>query len=229
MDRSIESLLNLCREKGMGHHAFLRKMSGQPVDHGMLYDFLANLAVTTSAYTGWVTSLMPRLDNLKVRSILFKLLNDEYGNGDPDQVHVDLFKQSLELLQKYKTVHGEAELKPGTEFRDRTAKIFDAQNPYEGLGVVMAGEIFADQMIRWLGEELSRQDKVKTSDITWYTAHAEVEADHALDSGRLGKLISESEVNREAAWRGAERAIESQTRFLNELLARHFPGVAAAA
>lgn len=221
MDQSIEALLTHCREKGMGNHVFLKLTAAQPVDHAVLYDFLANLAVTTGAYTGWLTSLMPRLDNPKVRSILFKLLNDEYGNGDPDQVHVDLFQASLEVLAPWRKERPD-ELKPGTEFRDRTAKIFDAPSAYEGVGLVIGGEIFADQQITWLGQQLKRQDKINPSDFTWYTAHADIEADHARDSGRLCKLIASSPENVEAAWRGAEKAIASQNQFLDEMMLRHF-------
>ena len=63
MDRSIDALLQLCTERGMGRHPFLRLTAELPVDMGVLYDFLSNLNLGTSAYPGWLQALSARMPN----------------------------------------------------------------------------------------------------------------------------------------------------------------------
>jgi pyrroloquinoline quinone (PQQ) biosynthesis protein C len=223
----MESLVNLCRERGMGRHPFLRLTAELPLDMGVLYDFMSNLNVATSAYPGWLSALCARLPDKKVRSILFKLINDEHGSGDPDQIHVDLFDDMLRVLERWRPSRDAAlALAPGRELRDRAAEIFEAASPYEGIGVVISGEISADQHIRWLGHQLSRQNDVKPSDLAWYTVHAHVEPDHANDSSRLGQLIGADAESSEAVWRGAEKSMAAQRAFLDALLRRHYPQLA---
>lgn len=228
MEQSIEALLDLCRERGMGHHPFLRLTAELPVDMGVLYDFLANLEQGTSAYPGWLSSTCARMPNPKIRSILIKLLNDEYGSGDPEQIHVNLFDDMLTRLRRWQLpLQPEEALRPGREMRARAAAIFDAENPYEGLGVVISGEISAEQQIRWLGHQLSRQAHVDPGEIAWYTVHARVEPEHAVDSSRLTQLIDADPGARAAVWRGTEAAVASLEIFLDDLLARHYPRHAA--
>jgi pyrroloquinoline quinone (PQQ) biosynthesis protein C len=226
----VETLSGLCREKGMGQHPLLRVTAELPVDMGVLYDFMSNLNVATSAYPGWLTALCPRVPDSKVRSIVFKLINDEYGNGQPDQIHVDLFDEMLAVLSPWRPrLDADVALAPGRQLRARAERIFEAPSPYEGLGVVVSGEISADQHIRWLGHQLSRQDFVQASRLSWYTVHSEVEPDHAMDSTRLCQLVAENGEQRQALWRGAEAAIAAQHEFLDALLLRHYPELAASA
>lgn len=224
MDRSIDALLQLCTERGMGRHPFLRLTAELPVDMGVLYDFLSNLNLGTSAYPGWLQALSARMPNPKIRSILFKLINDEYGSGDPEQIHVNLFDDMLASLRRWQPpLDPDEALRPGRELRARAAAIFAADNPYQGLGVVISGEISAEQQIRWLGHQLSRQPHLDPSKIDWYTVHARVEPDHAADSSRLTQLIDADPEIRAAVWRGTEAAVDSLNTFLDVLLRRHYP------
>jgi len=230
MERSIEALLKLCLERGMGRHPFLRLTAELPVDMGVLYDFMSNLNLATSAYPAWLQTSCARVPSPKIRSILFKLLNDEYGSGDPEQIHVNLFDDMLGALRPWQLPleAGEA-LRPGRELRARAEAIFNARDPYEGLGVVISGEISAEQHIAWLGHQLSRQTHLDPNQIAWYTVHARVEPDHALDSSRLAQLIGEDAGVRASVWRGAEAAVASLNVFLDALLERHYPLQSAAA
>ena len=224
---SMAALVELCREKGMGRHPFLRLTAELPLDMSVLYDFMSNLNQATSAYPGWLSSLCERMPDRKVRAILFKLVNDEYGSGDPDQIHVDLFDQMLQVLGRWRPdLPADQALAPGRQLRERAARIFDADSPFEGIGVVISGEISADQHIRWLGHQLSRQSEVQPGELAWYTVHAQVEPDHAQDSSRLSQLIGESAESRAAVWRGAEASIAAQHAFLDALLQRHYPQLA---
>ena len=139
MERSIEALLKLCMDRGMGRHPFLRLTAELPVDMGVLYDFMSNLNLATSAYPAWLQTSCARVPSPKIRSILFKLLNDEYGSGDPEQIHVNLFDDMLGALRPWQLPleAGEA-LRPGRELRARAEAIFNARDPYEGLGVVIS-------------------------------------------------------------------------------------------
>lgn len=224
MERSTEALLQLCTERGMGRHPFLRLTAEQPVDMGVLYDFMSNLNLATSAYPAWLQASSARMPSPKVRSILFKLLNDEYGSGDPEQIHVNLYDDMLRALRPWQLPLEAAEaLRPGRGLRARAEAIFHATDPYEGLGVVISGEISAEQHIRWLGHQLSRQTHVDPTQLAWYTVHAQVEPDHALDSSRLAQLIAEDADVRASVWRGAEAAVASLNEFLDELMRRHYP------
>jgi pyrroloquinoline quinone (PQQ) biosynthesis protein C len=225
---TMDALVSRCRERGMGRHPFLKLTAELPVDMRVLYDFMSNLNVATAAYPGWLSALCARLPDKKVRSILFKLINDEHGSGDPDQIHVDLFDDMLRVLGRWRPAQDAAlALAPGRELRERAAQIFEASSPYEGIGVVISGEISADQHIHWLGHQLSRQTDVKASELAWYTVHAQVEPDHANDSSRLGQLIGADAESREAVWRGAEKSMAAQHAFLDALLQRHYPHLAA--
>ena len=222
MERSIEALLHLSTERGMGRHPFLRLTAELPVDMGVLYDFMSNLNLVTAAYPEWLQGLCARMPSSKIRSVLFKLLNDEYGSGDPEQIHVNLFDDMLGALRPWQLpLDADEALRPGREMRARASAIFDAEDPYEGLGVVISGEISAEQHIRWLGHQLSRQPHLDPTQIAWYTVHARVEPEHALDSSRLTQLIDEDRDLLAAVWRGAEAAVASLNAFLDDLLRRH--------
>src|SRR5207248_355021 len=87
-------------------------------------------------------------------------------------------------------------------------------DPYEGVGALMVGEIFAKKMDRCLGDQIRRQDLVPREALTWLVIHETLEEDHANDSHELAALIPADAERVAAAWRGARAQWQALWDFL---------------
>jgi hypothetical protein len=93
-------------------------------------------------------------------------------------------------------------LRPGRELADLGAQPFFAPNPYEAIGALMVGEIFAKKMDKCLADQIRRQDRIPREALTWLIIHEALEVDHADDANDLADLIPDAQLS--AIWRGAE-------------------------
>jgi hypothetical protein len=100
---------------------------------------------------------------------------------------------------------------------ERATALFNAADPYEGVGALIVGEIFAKKMDRALGDEIRRQDAVPADALRWLVLHETLEIDHAGDSGALAELIPKRGPSLAATWRGAIAQWEVLWAFLDDV------------
>ena len=94
-------------------------------------------------------------------------------------------------------------LYPGRRLAEEARKIFSAADPYEAVGALIAGEIFAAKMDRCVGEQVRRQNALDDRALLWLTLHEQLEIDHAADSPALASLVPARGPQLAASWRGA--------------------------
>ena len=186
-------------------HPFFVWLHQRPVDLPSLWILVANLHAGISRdFVIWLAQTIARLEDRRIASLLAKQLNDEIGNGQFDQIHSHLLRRCLDGLDPWRPAGSEAELLlPGRCLGQRATELFSRADPYEAVGALIVGEIFAKKMDRCLGEEIRRQDAIAAEALTWLVIHETLEVDHADDSRALARLIPDSDIVLSATWSGA--------------------------
>ena len=122
----------------------------------------------------------------------------------------------MNALARYRITGPDAQLlAPGRTLAARCVKPFHADDPYEGVGALMSGEIFARKMDFCLGDQIRRQNFLTDEELIWLTIHEKLEIDHADDSGSLAELVPAQALR--AAWRGAELQWNALWGFLEDV------------
>lgn len=200
-------------------HAFFRELKARPVDYAALWLLMANLQCSISNhFVRWLASVIERVDDPRIASLLAKQLNDELGNGDFKQIHsvlLDRFVAGLE--EKSDRDRARDWLQPGRGLLSAMTKTFGAQDPYEGVGALMVSEIFAKKMDHCVGDELRRQSELSRETMYWLDLHEQLEVEHAEDSYELAVLVPEGGPQLTAAWRGARAEWDALWVFLDEV------------
>jgi pyrroloquinoline quinone (PQQ) biosynthesis protein C len=218
---SAERLVEEYELREVSAHPLFVWMQKNPVNLEAIWILVANLrAGISSDFVRWLATAIERTDNRPIASILAKQLNDELGNGEVDQIHsllLDSFMAGLDPW-KPKKVHPRM-LEPGRRLAERATKIFHAVDPYEGIGALMIGEIFAKKMDHCLGEEIRRQNLVDAQSLRWLVLHETLEIDHADDSLELAGLVPKRDAVLSAVWRGARAQWEVLWEYLDGVYA----------
>jgi pyrroloquinoline quinone (PQQ) biosynthesis protein C len=201
-------------------HPFFCRLRSAPVDLEGLWILMANLRAGISRhFVVWLATVIARMDDRRISCLVARQLNDELGNGRTDQIHsqlLDRFVSGLERWRSNRAAEHEV-LRPGQRLADTGARPFRAQHAYEGVGAVMAGEIFAKKMHCCVGDEIRRQTELSASTLDWLAVHESLEVHHAEDSRALAELIPASGEALEATWRGAFAQWQALWRFLDEV------------
>lgn len=227
MNPSMQELILYCEKNGLDQHPFLQELRSRPADLTVVHDIMANAWGFASNFTSWLAAVISRLDDPRLMSVLAKQLNDELGNGDASQIHTVLYQQMLDALRPWKAASDTSDDgSPGKMLQREADRLFRAADPYEALGAVMAGEIFAAQFDEWLGGEFARQQELDLSGCTWYNVHDELEREHADDSTELAGLVPDSDAHRAAVWRGA-KGIDAALRSFLDAMSHKYRTVAA--
>jgi pyrroloquinoline quinone (PQQ) biosynthesis protein C len=203
----------------VSEHAFFRELKDKPVDYAALWLLMANLQCSISHhFVRWLASVIERVDDPRIASLLAKQLNDELGNGDFKAIHsvlLDRFVNGLE--EKSERDRARDWLQPGRGLLHAMTNTFKASDPYEGVGALMVSEIFAKKMDHCVGEELRRQSELSSETMHWLDLHEHLEVTHAEDSYELAVLIPEGGSQLTAAWRGARAEWDALWGFLDEV------------
>jgi hypothetical protein len=200
-------------------HPLFRDLARAPVDLGALWLILATVqeGVSRDFVTG-LAMTVARVADRRVGSLVAKQLDDELGHGDPARIHSLLLSRFVSALARFRLeLPDELALAPGRRLAEQTVRPFYAHDPYEGVGALMAGEIFARKMDFCLGDEVRRQNQLSAEELIWLTIHEQLEVAHADDSGSLADLVPRQGPALLSAWRGAEAQWSCLWGFLDDL------------
>lgn len=224
-----ESLQHLCpparrivekyEEREVSAHPFFVDLKKRPVDLEAIWLLMANLRAGISEdFVRWLGTTIARIDDRRIACIIAKQLDDELGKGDFTQIHSVLLDQFLAGLEKWRPRRVDADtLLAGRRMAERAGALFHAPDPYEGVGALIAGEIFAKKMDHCLGDEIRRQDAVPSRALTWLILHETLEVDHADDSLELAVLIPDHGPSLASTWRGATTQWNVLWEFLDDV------------
>jgi pyrroloquinoline quinone (PQQ) biosynthesis protein C len=200
-------------------HPFFRELKQRPVDYAALWLLMANVQCSISHhFVRWLASIISRIDDPRIASLLAKQLNDELGNGDYASIHSVLLERFVNGLKKHsERAVPEDMLEPGRGLMEAMSKTFSASDPFEGVGALMVSEVFAKKMDSCVGNELRRQNALSSEDRYWLDLHEHLEVEHAEDSYELAELVPEQGPQLAAAWRGARAEWAALWGFLDEV------------
>lgn len=216
---SAKTIVDEYEQRAVSDHPFFRELEARPVDYGALWLLMANLQCSISGhFVRWLASVIARVDDPRIASVLAKQLNDELGNGDPTMIHsvlLERFVMGLKELGRAESHHGT--LEPGRGLLAAMGKTFDAEDPFEGVGALMVSEVFAKKMDICVGNELRRQSALSPESMFWLDLHERLEVEHAEDSYELAVLIPKQGPQLAAAWRGARAEWNALWGFLDDV------------
>lgn len=200
-------------------HPFCRGLSESPPDLRTIWLFMVNLREGVSReFVTWLATAIARIADRRIGSLIAKQLDDELGGGDYERIHTLLLDRFVGALAPWSVNAPEATvLAPGQRLAQDAARPFFAPEPYEGVGALMSGEIFARKMDLFLGAQIRRQNQLSDEALAWLTVHEQLEIHHADDSGSLATLVPSEGPELAATWRGAEAQWNSLWAFLDRL------------
>jgi pyrroloquinoline quinone (PQQ) biosynthesis protein C len=215
---SARLLVQAYEAREVFEHPLFQELAARPVDLGAVWTLMANLREGISGhFVSWLAYTVARVSDRRIASLLAKQLNDELGNGDPDEIHAVLLDRFIAGLEPWRPAGADSELvlRAGRTLAHDGALPFAAANIYEALGALMVGEIFAKKMDKCLADEVRRQDAIPAETMKWLIIHEALEVEHADDSGELADLVPDRDETLRVLWRGAEHQWETLWRFLN--------------
>lgn len=217
--RSALALVAAYAVREVSDHPFFRRLRANPVDMGALWTLVANLQAGISAeFIRWLATTISRVDDRRIAALLAKQLSDELGNGDFEMVHSKLLERFVAGLAPWRPAGTDQRLlQAGRRLARRGRRPFHAVDPYQGVGALMVGEIFAEKMDACLGNEIRRQNAISDHALTWLTIHEKLEVDHADDSEALAALIPTAGVHVRSVWQGATAQWRVLWEFLDDI------------
>jgi pyrroloquinoline quinone (PQQ) biosynthesis protein C len=203
-------------------HPFFLRMRRRSFDLDAVYVLLLNTREgIVTHFTRRLANVISRVEDLRIRSVLGKQLNDELGNGDPARAHARLFDEMIEGIA---SVHQEAEhrrvrrsLEPGRILGERLQALYTQSSAMAGVGAAMAIEIIGKHADCFLGVELGRQAQVPRSSLAWLDLHQELEQDHSAESLDLAGFIPPDDESLREAWAGAQECAAAVWQFLDHM------------
>jgi DMATS type aromatic prenyltransferase len=208
----------------IGEHPLFRRLEREPADLGRIYAVLANGREGIGAFfPRWLASLVARVDNDAMRTILAKQLNDELGDGDPTQAHGLLYEKMLDDLGAFRPNWGAVDrdtfFAPGRTLAKGLHELYTARPAFEGVGATLLMEVFGKQADQRVGGLLRRQTAIDPASLTWLVLHETLEEAHAGESIELARLAGNEDggAAREAMARGAEELAQLAWNYLDDL------------
>ena len=217
--RAPEEIVATYHRIEVSQHPFFIELGKAPVDLGAVYILMANLQVGISPnFVPWLARTIERVEDRRIGSLLAKQLDDELGRGDFSQIHTRLLDTFVAALGPWRPKGADdALLYAGRRLATDGARPFHAADPYEGVGALIVGEIFAEKMDARLAAEMRRQHEVQGHALYWLELHEKLEVDHSDDSTELARLVPHEGPQLAAAWRGAVDQWATLWRFLDDV------------
>lgn len=189
---SPEAIVRHCDESPITNHPFWQRLAREPLEIGHLSLFLYNIReAITRGFAKRLASVVARVEEDDIRSILAKQLNDELGDGDPSRTHKILFERLVHGLSSWAPAESDpALLAPGRELLRAQEELYLERSVYEGVGATLVMEVFGKQADQFMGQQLRRKhDALPASVLEWLTLHEELENEHADESHDLARRI----------------------------------------
>ncbi len=190
---SPEALVRRCDAAPITEHPFWQRLAREPFEMRPLALFLFNIReAITRGFARRLASVVARVEEDDIRSILAKQLNDELGDGDPLRTHKILFERFVDGLGAWAPdeTTGAPELAPGRELGRAQEELYLGRSAYEGVGATLVMEVFGKQADQFMGAQLRRDRETLPATVTeWLTLHEELENEHADESHDLARRI----------------------------------------
>jgi len=217
--RAPEEIVAAYHRIEVSQHPFFLELGRGPVDLGSVYLLMANLQVGISPhFVPWLARTIERVEDRRIGSLLAKQLDDELGRGDFSQIHTRLLDTFVAALAPWRPKgKDDALLGAGRRLATDGSRPFHAADPYEGVGALIVGEIFAEKMDARLAIEMRRQHEVEGPALYWLELHEKLEMDHSDDSTELARLVPHEGPRLAATWRGAVDQWTTLWRFLDDV------------
>jgi DMATS type aromatic prenyltransferase len=198
-------------------HPFFARLRRERVSLAHLWALFSNIRFGLSRhFPRRLASVVARIDDERVRSILAKQLNEELGDGDYTKAHLLLMNDLVNGLARYRPAGvGDEHLAPGRELEERLEAPYADPEPYVGLGAAILIELYGKQVDRYIGDEFRRQREVAGDVLTWLTLHETLELEHADESLALCGLVPADKAD--AVWRGARAIYDLSWRFFDRM------------
>lgn len=216
---SAREIVTRYRACSVAEHPLFVELAREPVDLSAIWLLMANLRVGISKdFVVWLARTVARVDDRRIGSLVAKQLDDELGHGDFGRIHSLLLDKFVEALAPSRIRGPDAWLlAAGRQLSEDAQVPFYAVHPYESVGALIAGEIFANKMDCCVGDQIRRQAGLSPQALTWLTIHETLEADHAEDAGEIAALVPRDEDVLAATWRGATTLWDALYRFLDRV------------
>lgn len=214
-----EEIVSRYRRVEVADHPFFITLAQRPVDLEGVYLLMANLqqGISGSSVTR-LAGTIARVVDSRVAALLTKQLNDELGGGDLSRIHSVLLEHFVTALSPWcARADDEALMGAGRRLARDGARPFLASNPYESLGALMVGAIFAEKMGACLAHDMRRQLLVVGHSLRWLELHETPKARHAWDPRELAELLPKEGPSLSATWRGAIDQWGTLWRFLDDV------------
>jgi pyrroloquinoline quinone (PQQ) biosynthesis protein C len=228
-DRSVfasaEEVIQTTAAYSIADHPFVRRLERETESAGPLWLLIANTYEGTSRhFVRWLAKVTANVEDDRVRSLLARQLDQELGEGDVSRAHSVLMQDFLHAIEPLRPEYfSETWLASGRRLGERLGSHYMSEDPFEGLGALMAGEICAEQLIRAVGHLLAAQRKTFDPDrLKWLTQHNELEGTHADESLILARLVPNEPRAILALQRGATGLHHALWKSLDELYASCF-------
>jgi len=201
------------------NHPLMQRILREPFDLATLTLVLLNVREAVARhFTRRLASVISRMEEEDIRSILAKQLNDELGNGDPERTHRKLFDVFVAGLEPWAPVNVTDELlEPGRTLSAIQEDLYVRRSPYEGLGATLAMEIGGKQFDIFMGQQFRRKrEALPATVLEWLTLHEELEVEHVNESFDLAQRVPRGTKARQTA-RGAREVREAGWAFFDSL------------
>ncbi|MEM7759512.1 MAG: iron-containing redox enzyme family protein [Cyanobacteria bacterium P01_A01_bin.40] len=216
---SLTEIAEVYEQKSLAKHSFFERLGQEPFNPTAIWLFLENHRLGITEYSmGWLGSLIARIDDNRLRSLIAVQMNDELGKGDFPSIHLNLLQKMVAGFESWSPEDTNQDyLAPGRKLTSGFERLFlHSEDPYEGVGALIADEVLLEQVYKRLGQEIRRQNTVEPSALTWIYLHEGLEEDHKDDAIVMAQLADENQKS-EAAWHGAEEMYTILDDFLNSL------------
>lgn len=206
---SPEDIVQTYEKHSIANHPFFQHARRNPVDVSILWMLQMNIREGIVRYfTRRLANLIWRTEDVRIRSILGKQLNDELGDGDATRAHAPLFDVFIEGLDSFRPkVIPPGLLEPGNELSQRLENIYVKSDPFVGVGSAMVIEIIGKQGDTFMGDEFRRQKAIHKSippaALEWLDLHEKLELEHSDESLDLARLVPADPQAIASAWSGA--------------------------
>lgn len=200
-------------------HPFFARLAREPLDMRALTLLLLNIReAITRHFARRLSSVVARVEEADLRSILVKQLDDELGSGDPTRTHELLFERFIEGLREWTPEPLDAAtLAPGREFGRVQEELYLHRSPYEGLGATLVMEVLGKQGDVAIGAQLRRRtEPLPAPVLEWLTLHEALEVAHVDESFELARRVPRGSKARLAA-RGAGELAAAAWAFLDDM------------
>jgi len=220
--QDAQELVATYEQMELFEHPFFQNLSIEPLNLGAIWLLAKNLnakEAISNNFVRWLATLIARVDDNRLRSIMAKQLYHELGEGDITQIHNNMLQNLITALEVWRPENfTEDWLEPGRKMGKRVEQLFVSVEPaYVGIGALMVGEICAEQVQLCLGKAIRRQNIIEPSALKWITLHEELEADHADDSLILAGLVPNTNQALQALCQGGDAMYNAVTTLLDEL------------